>query len=348
MTGTSTGKRAEPIFEPRMRWPSAASQPGSNFALTPFGGMPTITAAPCLRSSEIACSDAPATPTVTNTKSTFLPPLIATTRSATFSVLALTPWVAPNRAGRFELGVGDVDRDDRRGAGDARALHAVEADAAAADDDHACAGVDFRGVDDGAEAGEHAAGDQRRGLEGQVAGDFCDLALVDDGMFGERAGAHAVHERLALGIVQRRRLVERKHLLAIDRAAARAGVAEAAGADQRRDDMIAGFYALDAGADRFDDSRGFMAEDRRQVAAPGAVGVENVAVADRAGLDLDPELAGAGLGEFDLFDAERLSKGAADGGAGLHLKLSDDLRANLAAEVGGPSAAFRGVRRIFV
>ena len=50
-----------------MRWPSAASQPGSIVLVTPEGGMPTSTVAPLRFISETACSVAPATPTVTKT-----------------------------------------------------------------------------------------------------------------------------------------------------------------------------------------------------------------------------------------------------------------------------------------
>ncbi len=134
------------------------------------------------------------------------------------------------------------------------------------------------------------------------SGIFGDLALVNDRVLGEGARAQAVHDRLALRAVDRRRLVERKNFLAEHRRTARARPAEAAGADQRRDHMIARFYAQDSRADRVDDPGGFVPVDRRQIATPGAVDKENIAVADRAGLHLDPDLAGAGLGKLDLLD----------------------------------------------
>ena len=66
-----------------------------------------------------------------------------------------------------------------------------------------------------------------------------------------------------------------------------------------------------------------MAIDRRQLAAPGALPIEDVAVTDRAGLDLDADFALAGFGEVDLLDRQRLSEGAADGGAGFHGSSGD-------------------------
>ena len=54
------------------------------------------------------------------------------------------------------------------------------------------------GVDHGAEAGQHAAGDQRGDVERHVVGDrrpTCDC--VDHDVLGEGAGAHAVDDRLA-------------------------------------------------------------------------------------------------------------------------------------------------------
>ena len=99
--------------------------------------MPTSTAAPLRFISEIACSAAPATPTVTNTKSALAPPVISATRAATSSRLGVDRMRRAERLRRVELGVDDVDGDDRRGAGDPRALHGIEPDAAAADDDDA-------------------------------------------------------------------------------------------------------------------------------------------------------------------------------------------------------------------
>ena len=71
----------------------------------------------------------------------------------------------------------------------------------------------------------------------------------------------------------------------------------------------------DAGAERGDPAGGLVAVDRRQRAAPGALGIGDVGVADGAGVDRHCDLAGAGRGERDVLDAERFAEGPADGGA---------------------------------
>ena len=67
--------------------------------------------------------------------------------------------------GPGELAVDHVDGDDPLGARVLRALDHVEADATAADDRDGVALADARGVDRGTEAGEHAAADERRGVD---------------------------------------------------------------------------------------------------------------------------------------------------------------------------------------
>src|SRR6266852_8853096 len=91
-------------------------------------------------------------------------------------------------------------------------------------------------------------------------------------------------------------------------------MAMAAGADQRDHDMIAALQPGDAGSDGLDDSGRLMAIDSRQVAAPGALHVVDVAVADGAGRELDLDLARAGLGDVDLLDQQGLAELATDGG----------------------------------
>ena len=189
-----------------------------------------------------------------------------------------------------------------------------------------------------------------RGMSGDLAG-------VDDDMLGEGADPHAVNDRRAAMVGERALAVEREDFLAEHRRALGAGRAEAAGANQRRDDRIADFQTRDAGADAFDHARRLVAVDRGQFAAPGAVEKVDVAVADRAGGDLYPHFAGAGIGELDLFDAERRSELAAYGGPGLHVGSCGRRRENQGSPrpsgkfpvAGGKaSAASRRARRIFV
>ena len=82
--------------------------------------------------------------------------------------------------------------------------------------------------------------------------------------------------------------------------------------------MVAGLEAGDARADRLDHPCRLVAVDRWQFAAPGAVEIENVAVADRAGRGPDQDLARVRLGEFDRLDGQGLAERAADGGFRFH------------------------------
>jgi hypothetical protein len=164
--------------------------------------------------------------------------------------------------------------------------------------------------------------------------------------------AKPVDEGLAGLVVERRRPVERKHLFAEDRRTFGAGRAEAAIADERRDDMVAGFEAGHTGSDRLDHARRLMAENRRKVAAPGAVHVEDIAVADRTGRHFDLHFTRAGRREVDGLDGQRRAKRAADGGLGFH-RYSPEIcfevrgkfrgaRSSSSAVWGGGHAFFRG------
>src|SRR3984957_19938028 len=80
-----------------------------------------------------------------------------------------------------------VDRDDIARAGDGRALDRVDADAADAVDDGGVAGADLARVHRRADAGGHAAADQRDDLEREVVLDLDRRVLGDHGVLRERA-----------------------------------------------------------------------------------------------------------------------------------------------------------------
>ena len=82
--------------------------------------------------------------------------------------------------------------------------------------------------------------------------------------------------------------------------------------------MVADFQARHALSDRLDDARRLVAIDRRQIAAPGAVDVKNVAVANRAGRGPYQHLARPRFGKVDRLDGQGRAEGAADGGFGFH------------------------------
>ena len=193
-----------------------------------------------------------------------------------------------------------------------RALDAVEADAAGADGRDVAAGAHGGGVEDGADARDHAAGQERRALERHLRRNQRHLRGVDHDLLGEGPGPEALADRRAVARAQRRAQIERQPGLAQLALAARAEGAVAAGAQQGDDDVVARPDPRDPGAHLLDDPGRLMAGHRRQLAAPGAREEEQVAVADRAGLDPDPDLARPRFRELDLLDRERASERATD------------------------------------
>ena len=117
------------------------------------------------------------------------------------------------------------------------------------------------------------------------------LGGVDDDVLGEGSRAEALHDRGAVARGQRPALVEREGCLAEGVLAAGAGGAGSARPDQRHDDVVADREPLDTGPDLGDDPRRLVPVDRGQRAAPGALEEVDVALADGAGRELDPELA---------------------------------------------------------
>ena len=90
----------------------------------------------------------------------------------------------------------EVDADDRVGAGQPRALHDVEADAAQAEDDDVGAGLDLGREDDRADAGGDAAADVADLVEGRVLADLGDRDLRQHRVLRKGRAAHVVVDRL--------------------------------------------------------------------------------------------------------------------------------------------------------
>jgi hypothetical protein len=91
----------------------------------------------------------------------------------------------------------EVDADDHVGAGQARALDHVEADAAEAEHHDVGAGLDLGGVDHRADAGGDAAADVADLVERRVLADLRQRDLGHHGVVGEGRGAHVVVHGLA-------------------------------------------------------------------------------------------------------------------------------------------------------
>ena len=168
------------------------------------------------------------------------------------------------------LVVVDVDADDHVGAGELQALDDVEADAAEPEHDRLGAGLHLGGVEDGADAGGHAAADVADLVERRVLADLGDRDLRQHGVVGEGRGAHVVEQLLAAE--REARGAVRHHALALGGAdgGAQVGLAREAGralpAFRRveRDDVVALPHAGHARADVDDDARALVAQDRRE------------------------------------------------------------------------------------
>ena len=221
----------------------------------------------------------------------------------------------------------EVDADDLVGAGDARALHDVEADAAEAEDDHVRARLDLRRPEHRADAGRDAAADVADLVERRVGADLGERDLRQHGVLRERRAAHVVVD-LAVPPIENRLVpsgitplpcVAR---IAVQRLVLRrqARLAGAALGRVERDDVVALLHAGHARRRRRRTTPApFVAEDRReQPLGIGARARELVGVADAGRLDLDQHLAGLRALELDLLDDQRLARLVRHGRACLH------------------------------
>ncbi len=215
-----------------------------------------------------------------------------------------------------ELGRLRVGRHDRGGLGERGALHHVEADSSAAEHDHGRRRGDLRRVQHGTDAGDHAAREQRcrrpPGCPRRSA--RSEMRAPPPARRRPRCACRGRSVRPSASVSgvsssSANRLAAR-HL-----GAALAARALAARTDQRDDDPFADVES-DAVADLDDLPGRLVSPHGREVAAPLAVGVRHVAVADRHGVDSDPHLAGPGVGQRQrLRSSEGSTELPADRGA---------------------------------
>ncbi len=235
--------------------------------------------------------------------------------------------------------------DDLVGAHQLEPLDDVEADTTEAEDHRVGARLHLGGVDDRADARRHAAADVADLLEGRVLADLGHGDLGEHRVVGERARAHVVEHRLAAdleaaGAVGHQPLaLRRPDGLAEVGLPGRAVAALATLGRVQRDDVVALFERTDARPHVDDHAGPLVAEDGgEEPLRVSAAERERVGVADPRRLDLDHHLALLGALDLDLLDAEGLSCGGSDGGAGLH-RCSPGVGVNRGD---GPSRAARG------
>ena len=137
----------------------------------PDGGMPTITTVPPRRTRPSASSTAAVAPAATRAQSTPRPSVSSRTARVASSAGRIDRCAWRRRRWRPRAGRREVDGDDRPGTGQHRSLDAVEPDASGADHGHAVACCQPARVDDGAVAGDDAAGQQAGAVERQLARD---------------------------------------------------------------------------------------------------------------------------------------------------------------------------------
>ena len=187
----------------------------------------------------------------------------------------------------------DIDSDDPAGLGHDRTLDHRQTDPAEAEDGDCRTRLDLGSIQHRADASGDAAAQQTDLVQRRGGIDFGQGDFRDNRVFGEGRATHVVKQRCppageAAGVVGHVAGPHRRgDGLAEIGFAGMAIFTVAAFRDVERDDMIAGFQTLDAGAAFDDDATAFVAKDAgkcafRVVAREG----ESVGVADAGGDDL--------------------------------------------------------------
>jgi hypothetical protein len=225
-----------------------------------------------------------------------------------------------------ERGGLDVHRHDGGGPGQARALHGVEADAAAADDHHAVARLHARVEQHRAHAGGDAAADERQRGEVETGGRRYASGLGHHRVVGEARHLAHVGEILAREGVQARGVVEEPAggagvLVAQVRPSGLAGVAVPAVGHEAQDHAVARLDQAHALADRLHGAGALVAHHRGHGDARLALLEVQVAPADAGGAHLDEDLTALGRVQLDRLDRVGLVDGVEHGGSDAHDSL---------------------------
>src|SRR5262249_41955094 len=132
--------------------------------------LPSQTTSPPGRTASTDARNAAALPAASITASAPRPAVSCLAAAATSSRFACTPRGATQALRWCGLRLGDVEGEDLRGGGGARALHRREADRAAADDHNGIGVADMGDIERRADTGHHAAADQAGAIERDVRG----------------------------------------------------------------------------------------------------------------------------------------------------------------------------------
>ena len=221
-----------------------------------------------------------------------------------------------------------VDRDDLACPADARTLDDRQPDAAAAEHRHGLPGLQRGAAQRRADAGQHAAADQRGAVQRQVRIDPHDRILVQQHVFGvaadagERAARRAVLRDAAASPILGRATMPPVHRFGCP--------LRHCGQVPQKPDRHAttwspGPHRRHVGADRLDDAGALVAQDERPIEREPAETVHHVqvAVADAGGDRLHQDLPAPRLVEFYRFDRQWFVHFAKHGCVGFHgIRLS--------------------------
>ena len=217
-------------------------------------------------------------------------------------------WVAPNAYGGLQLPVHDVDGNDGIRAGKGGALKHVQANAAAADHDHAAHGFDPHTVDHRPESGNDGACQERGSIHGHIGRYFDCLAFFHDHVFGKASGFRLGDQRLAGAVAQTCLRVQRPRSATQMRKSAGAIEASAAVGNESHHHRIALMYGGDSFSGFHHGSGALVSRYKRQRPGQFALDVMDVAVAYARGGHANLDLAFLRRIDFHIFNDEGFPK----------------------------------------
>mmetsp|Transcript_27346 Transcript_27346/g.50168 ORF Transcript_27346/g.50168 Transcript_27346/m.50168 type:complete len:261 (+) Transcript_27346:4880-5662(+) len=226
----------------------------------------------------------------------------------------------------FFLVVVQIHADDLVRARKAQPLDHVETNAPQTKDHAARANLDLGGVDDGPDAGGHAAANVADFVKGRVLAHLGQRDLWHNGVIGKGRAAHVVVDRRPIQHRKPRRAIGQQALslrdpdfLAEVGLARQAILALSTFRSVEGDDVVANLKRRDALAHLQNNAGTLMPQNGRK----DALGIvartgEFVGVTQARGLDLDQHFAFARAIQIDLHDFKRFASGNSDCGASFH------------------------------
>ena len=108
----------------------------------------------------------------------------------------------PELSGNRQFFIFGIQGNDADGPAQPGSLHRVQADSPHTDDHHRGTGVDPCSVYHSTDPRDHATGQQRRRIQPDISGQYCDLGGINHHVFRKCPRFHALNDRVAPGIRQ--------------------------------------------------------------------------------------------------------------------------------------------------